>query len=167
MSWPKGRSSRTHGYSNHPLYHVWFNMRDRCCNKNHVAYKDYGGRGISVCLDWLNNPKAFIQWALCHGWEKGLWIDRIDNNGNYELGNCRFVNTGLSARNQRLLKSNNITGYRGVCCHSDRKTNQYSAQISINGKVNYLGEFDSPVLAALRYDVEAYLLNDGRPRNFF
>ena len=154
-----------HGYKNHPLYGVWSAIKKKCNNKNSRWYKDYGGRGISVCDEWVNDPKIFIQWALSHGWEKGLNIDRIDNDGDYCPENCRFIDKGLSARNTRLLRGDNKTGYRGVFI-GHNKNNPYQSSISVYGKKRHLGCFPSPGLAALRYDVEAFLLNDGRPMNF-
>jgi len=162
------RIKRTlHGYYKHPLYKVWSAIRERCINKNCSTYEYYGGRGIDICNDWLNNPRAFIEWALCHGWEKGLQIDRIDNDGNYQPSNCRFVTRGDNARNVRLIRKNNTTGYRGVYKKGYYSENPFVAGLSVNSKTINLGCFSSPVLAALRYDAEAYKLNDGRPTNFF
>jgi hypothetical protein len=152
-----------HGYGCHDFYNIWYNMIDRCYNENHKSYKDYGDRGITVCDEWKDDPVKFIKWALPL-WEKGLQIDRRDNDGNYYPGNCRFMTPRENTLNQRLLTSANTSGYRGICYHINKK--RWCAQIRVNGKLRNLGYFDSPRLAALRYDVEAYLLNDGRPRNF-
>ena len=99
-----------HGYNRknnqHPLYKTWAGMKDRCYNKKNKCYKDYGGRGITVCPEWLNNPKAFIEWALKNDYAQGLQIDRIDNNGNYEPDNCRFVSSAENNRNRRTTKLN-------------------------------------------------------------
>jgi len=149
----------SHGYTNHPLYVVWANMKQRCYNKNNTQYKDYGGRGIAVCEEWMS-AKAFIDWALPL-WKKGLELDRTDNDGNYCPENCRFVTSKENVHNQRLLQENNTSGYRGV----DFYCQKWRVQIMIDSKLKYLGYFDSITLAALRYDAEAYLLNDGRPRN--
>lgn len=157
-------NSYKHGLRKHPLYKVWMDMKQRCYNFNNSAYKNYGDRGITVCKKWINNPKTFIEWALSNGWKKDLVIDRIDNNKGYLSDNCRFVNYGLSSRNQRLLRSDNISGYRGVGW--DKASKKWKARITINNKRKYLGLFNRPRLAALRYDVEAFLLNDGRPLNF-
>lgn len=91
----------THGYSHHQLYEVWHGMKRRCCDPNQVWYENYGGRGISVCDEWANDAKAFVEWALENGYEDGLSIDRIDNNGNYEPCNCRFVTNRENQNNKR------------------------------------------------------------------
>ena len=157
-----------HGFSLngkvHPIYKIWVSMKQRCNNPRDRAFKDYGGRGISVCEEWINNADAFVSWAIAYGWEKGLSIDRINNDGNYSPDNCRFVTRQFSACNQRLLRKNNTSGYRGVTWRELPR--KWEARISVDGKNKHLGFFDSPKLAALRYDVEAFLLNDGRPMNF-
>lgn len=157
--------SKQHGYSKHPLYRVWRHAKARCCNENNERYKYYGGRGITICDEWKNNPKAFIEWCLNNGWKKELEIDRINNNGNYTPENCRFVTHTENVHNARLLYDHNTSGYRGV--NYKKANKKWRARISIDGKEKHLGYFDSARLAALRYDVEVYLLNDGRPRNLF
>ena len=99
------KSTTKHGFRHHPLYTVWRHMKNRCANSNNWAYKWYGGRGITVCDKWINDAKAFILWALDNGWEKGLQIDRIDNDGNYEPSNCRFVTPKENANNRRAKNS--------------------------------------------------------------
>lgn len=73
------------------LYHTWEGMKTRCYNKNACNYHNYGGRGIKVCDEWLHNFKAFQEWALSHGYDNTLRIDRIDNDKDYEPSNCRWV----------------------------------------------------------------------------
>lgn len=90
-----------HGQSSSPIYRIWSGMRKRCNNKNCHQYKDYGGRGVSVCKEWSNNFKAFYDWAIHNGYKQGLTIDRIDVNGNYCPSNCRWVNMKAQNRNKR------------------------------------------------------------------
>jgi len=158
-----------HGFcvnTQHPLYVIWAGMKARCHNKNHKSYKNYGGRGIKIWSVWKNNPKVFIEWALSHGWGKGLLLDRKDNDGNYTPQNCRFVGAGVSARNKQLIRSDNTTGYRGVIINKNCKIKKYVAQIKINGKQKTLGYFKNPIEAAIAFDSMAVVLDDGRPTNF-
>jgi hypothetical protein len=96
----------THGLSNHRLYHVWSRMHFRCTNPNDIGYKNYGGRGISVCKEW-KEFLPFYEWAMANGYEKNLSIDRINNDGNYEPSNCRWATRKIQNNNTR--KSVHIT----------------------------------------------------------
>lgn len=98
------KKNTTHGLTHTPLYEVWCGIKKRCYDKNCKAYKDYGGRGIIVCEEWINNYKLFYDWGISHGWKKGLEIDRENNNSNYEPSNCRFVTKKVNMRNTRQSK---------------------------------------------------------------
>lgn len=86
---------------------VWLNMISRCRYQNHKSYAQYGGRGIKVCAEW-NKVREFIKWAHANGYEKGLFLDRIDNNGHYCPENCRFITAKESSRNRRNALSEPI-----------------------------------------------------------
>ena len=88
-----------HGQSFTLLHHVWISMNQRCANPRNPRYPCYGGRGISVCDEWRHDFISFRDWALTHGYGPKLQIDRVNNNGNYEPANCRFVTLLQNVRN--------------------------------------------------------------------
>ena len=94
-----GTTHTPHGLADHPLHSVWRGMRGRCNRPTSNRYHVYGGRGISVCESWNNSFLSFYEWAIKNKWEGGLTIDRINNDGNYEPGNCRFVPFSINANN--------------------------------------------------------------------
>ena len=85
------------------LYQVWNAMKQRCANKKHPAYSIYGARGITVCDEWLEYD-PFYFWAKSNGYRCGLSLDRIDNDGNYSPGNCRWATKKQQAMNRRIPK---------------------------------------------------------------
>lgn len=90
----------THRETDSRLYHIWCGIKSRCLNKNNNKYKNYGGRGITVCDEWLNSYESFRDWAIQHGYSDELSIDRVDVNGNYAPNNCRWVNAFVQANNR-------------------------------------------------------------------
>ena len=80
------------------LHNIWHGMKQRCLNKNATGYNNYGGRGISICKEWLQY-RNFKEWSLNNGYNDTLSIDRIDTNGNYEPNNCRFVDSFVQLNN--------------------------------------------------------------------
>lgn len=93
-----------HGYSDHPLYDCWVAIKSRCLKPNDPKYKDYGGRGITICEEWKNDFCSFLEWALANGYNKCLTIDRINNNGNYTPQNCRWTTRKVQQNNTRHNK---------------------------------------------------------------
>jgi hypothetical protein len=96
-----GDYCRTHGQSKSKLWGTWCSMRSRCRYPKKKDYKHYGGRGISVCEDWSNDFMTFYNWSLENGYREGLTIDRIDNDGNYEPSNCRWIPFSQQSINRR------------------------------------------------------------------
>ena len=109
------RQLRTkHGESNTRLYNVWSDMKKRCYNTKNVDYKNYGGRGITVCDEWMDFQN-FYEWAIANGYDETAprgqcTIDRINVDGNYEPENCRWVDRYIQMNNKR---NNRILTYNG------------------------------------------------------
>lgn len=95
---------------------IYHNMKERCCNPKRKSYKDYGGRGVTVCEEWLNPQKvnvgnnaynctagwvSFKKWALENGYSENLTLDRIDNSKGYSPENCRWVSYEVQCNNTR------------------------------------------------------------------
>lgn len=95
-----------HGESHTKLHNTWLNIKKRCLNTNNPRYKDYGGRGITICPEWTESYTEFRDWSLSNGYTEGLWIDRENIDGNYKPSNCRWVTIEGSNRNQRRVKLN-------------------------------------------------------------
>ena len=79
-----------HGMCSTRLYQIWNAMKQRCSNPNAISYKYYGAKGIVVCPEWQNFTE-FYSWAVSHGYDDNLTIDRKNSNGNYEPSNCRWT----------------------------------------------------------------------------
>ena len=150
----------TFGLSGHKLYKTWESMKARCYNPNNKRYKDYGGRGIKVCDEWLS-AKNFIE-DMYPSYQEGLTLDRIDVNGNYEPDNCRWTTIITQQRNNRDIRSNNTSGFRGVSYY--KILNKWKAQITVNNKRIHLGLFKTALEAAKAY--ETYVRQNNLEHNF-
>ena len=95
---------------NQKLYKVWCGIKQRCFNPNSNRYKNYGGRGISICDEWKNSFETFCKWALKNGYKEGLSIDRIDHEKNYKPSNCRWTDE-ITQQNNRT--NNTLYEYEG------------------------------------------------------
>lgn len=99
----------THHLTKTRIYKIWRGMIDRCYYPSHKYYKDYGGRGIKICDEWKNDFYKFYVWANQNGYNPNAkrgecTIDRINNDGNYEPNNCRWVNLKEQQNNTRIVK---------------------------------------------------------------
>lgn len=138
MHWVK-----SHGMTHTRIHRIWRDMRSRCNNPKAQNYKDYGGRGITICKEWLDDFIAFYHWAGTNGYQCNLSIDRINNDGNYEPGNCRWVNKSIQNMNRRIHNSSGLTG---ICWHSSGKF--WYGRIKVNGKYVYTGKSEDKMEAA-------------------
>ena len=101
----------------HPLYGIWCAMRRRCNNPNVLDYPDYGGRGISVCLEW----NSFAQFIADMGPRpEGYSLERICTNGNYEPDNCRWATASEQQLNRRYFWRNSDNPMYLIAPHGDR-----------------------------------------------
>lgn len=99
-----GCKQGTHHLTNTRCMKIFYGMRKRCFDKNCVDYKNYGGKGITICDEWNNNFKLFYNWAMSNGYKDNLTIDRIDNDKNYCPENCRWVTKAEQAKNRKCVK---------------------------------------------------------------
>ena len=119
-----------HDLSYSKLYKVWSGMKTRCYNKNFIYYCNYGGRGIIICDEWLNDFATFYNWAIANGYKDHLTIDRLDVNGNYEPSNCRWAT--------RKEQNNNMTKNIIIKYNGEEKTiSQWSTEFNLNRTALY------------------------------
>ena len=156
--------NRKHNLSHTRIYNTWGTLKDRVFNIKNKRYSDYGGRGITICDEWKNDFMSFYNWAMSNGYSDELSIDRIDNNGNYEPSNCRWVTYTIQNRNQRIRKDNK-TGYKGVCYNKDN--NNFRVVITVDKERINLGRFKTAVEGAIVFNnyiiennLEGFVLNE-------
>lgn len=133
--------NRTHGLSTHPLYATWAGMKNRCLNPKDPGYKNYGGRNIKICKRWENSFENFLA-DMGDKPNSSLSIDRINNDGNYEPGNCRWATGEQQASNKRKPNHNKngdltisevakLTGYsKGRIHQMSRPCNHHKSQLA-------------------------------------
>ena len=97
---------RKHGLSRTRIYGVYRDMYNRCYNEKDISYDNYGGRGIKVCQEWLDDFMIFRKWAYDNGYDENAprgnyTLDRINPDGDYEPSNCRWANNYTQMNNKR------------------------------------------------------------------
>lgn len=148
-----------HGKRKTKLYIVWCNMRNRCDCTGNKEYKNYGGRGISVCSDWYSFI-AFMNWAFASGYSKGLTIDRIDNDKGYYPENCRWITRKEQANNKT---NNHYITYRG----ETKTLKQWSESLNIpyyrlRSRINNCGFSIEEAFSEKSYSVKKMLEYKGK-----
>lgn len=109
------------------IYDIWRGMKKRCYLKSNQNYKNYGARGVAVCDKWLN-PDEFYKWSINNGYADNLTIDRINNDGNYEPSNCRWVDIKAQQNNKR---NNKYITYKG----ETKTMSEWAKTLNINYKL--------------------------------
>lgn len=108
---------KRHGHARTALYDVWVTIKSRCFNQNYKGYENYGARGITMCSSWREDYVEFHDWAMANGYKRGLEIDREDNDGSYEPGNCRWVTRRTNTQNTR--RNRNVEAFGETKCVSE------------------------------------------------
>lgn len=153
------KCNKTHGLKKHPLYTVWTNMKSRCYNKTNSRFSIYGGEGVTVCMEWRNNFKAFYDWAVANDYDKSLRLDKdilckalnIEPKV-YSPETCQFVTQTTNSQATRQICTTNTSNYRGVSIKKNKKVNPYVAQIAVNTLKIHIGYYPTAVKAAEAYD---------------
>lgn len=104
----KEEQYKVHGLNNHRLQHIFYNAKRRCYDKKNQYFSDYGGRGVFICDEWLQNPIKFVKWGLQNGWEPGLDLDKDIKSKSlgleiprYSPETCQFITRLENANNKR------------------------------------------------------------------
>jgi hypothetical protein len=139
----------THGHTPrsgwNTTYRSWSMMKNRCTNQNADDFAYYGGRGIKVCEKWMRY-EGFLEDMGER--PAGLQIDRIETNGHYEPGNCRWATRSVNTKNQRPRGEVPLKGVT-------KRGEKYRASIMVGARRKHLGTFKSPVCAATAFRIAA------------
>lgn len=130
------RSSK-HGKCRTKLYYVFCAMKQRCYNPKSKSYSSYGGRGITICDEWLSDFNTFYAWAVESGYKNTLTIERLNVNGNYEPNNCTWIPMSDQSKNRRV---NRVYSYNG----KEKNISEWAKELGINrytlsGRIDKLG----------------------------
>ena len=148
----------THGLKYNRFYPIWNAMLQRCTNLKNKRYKDYGGRGIILCKEWLDVAN-FVAWCeLTHPNIEGVSLDRINNDKGYSPENCRWIDATTQNINRRISK-NNKSGYVGINYHKGKS--KWCASVGVNYKLLHIGCFPTKEEAVQARD--NYIIENNLP----
>ncbi len=126
------------------LFIIWNDMKARCYNSNSINYSSYGGRGISICKEWLEDFSSFYRWAVKNDYSDDLTIDRIDNNGDYSPSNCQWITAEENKMKQRktifILGKSISANARNIGISRYRLT-RYYRQNGLEKTENFINKF--------------------------
>lgn len=140
---------KKHGMKKSPEYSAWQSMKDRCLNKKNRFYDNYGGRGITVCTDWINDFSRFFR-DVGERPSKAHSLDRIDNDGNYEPSNCRWSLRITQNNNRRNNVRHLLNGEMLTLVEIEKKTGVNRATISSRMKLRGITAQEAAVFGDLR-----------------
>ena len=123
-----------HNQAGTRLYQMWINIKSRCANKNNPKYSYYGGKGVTVCDEWLKDFQAFHDYAYANGYNDTLTIHRIDGSKGYEPGNCRFISFEENRLNGRTPRKSPSKKMRTRLIEERKK--HYRTQVAIAEALN-------------------------------
>ena len=153
-----GKSIITHGLSLNRFYAIWHAIKRRCYNPNYKDFVNYGGRGITVCEEWLDVVK-FIEWCdSTYPNDKGISLDRIDNDLGYSPENCRWVDKSTQSINQRMRRTN-TSGYVGITWVESKL--KWVSRINVEKERIWLGEYKTIEEAVQARD--SYIIENNLP----
>lgn len=131
----RGQKKLSTKWNNKRLQRIFYSMKRRCYSPGNKSYAAYGGRGIQICEEWLSDPKRFEEWAIAHGYDDHMTIDRVSADHNYEPENCRWVSFRDNAtyrRNTHVIYVDGVgrTGkdWARVCCVGENVVNKMIAK---------------------------------------
>lgn len=125
------------------LYRAFIQMKTRCTNPGYRYFNNYGGRGITICDEWVNNFNNFREWALSNGYDDNLTLDRIDPNKHYTPDNCRWITQEEQNRNRRYHNWATINGVTKIISDWSRETGIHCN--TIKQRIEY-GHTDEEIL---------------------
>lgn len=145
--------------TNTRIYNIWRSMKQRCYDSKAISFPNYGGRGISVCDEWRNDFMAFYNWAIAHGYNESLTIDRIDCNGNYEPSNCKWATMKEQMQNKRNNVVLELNGESHTISEWSRITGIKSG--ALQGR-KYAGWSDEKILTTPVKNFDFHKMSNGK-----
>lgn len=135
-------------WSNQRLKCIFRHMKERCYSKNSMDYKWYGAKGIKICDEWLNNPKSFEDWAISHGYDDDLTIDRKEENKDYCPDNCRWISLENNAKYKSTTSFISVNGvthtgkdWAKILGIGINKINEYVRKYGLDNTAKFIAKY--------------------------